>query len=339
MHRSLVAVAALLASLPALLAAAPQGGEPKPDPNRVSALPSYVQRVAPAIVGLHVEVPADRPSAATLGVTRGGSGVIFDQAGYVLTVSYVVLDAARIEVTLRDGRKVPGKLAGLDLESGLGVVKLEGPGPWPAAALGDSTKVAAGDLTGTVGIDEDGDLVVVQSRVQAIRPFSASWEYMLDRAFLVAPHNPAFGGAALVDQTGAVVGIASLRLGQSPVVNLAIPVEKFLAGKDELIAKGRVESRPPRPWLGLYTQERPGGGIVVAGVSPAGPARSAGFRLGDVIVRVNGEQVSTQEEFYRRLWAGGIGQEVQLVVLRDQRFEAISVRPVDRYRVYRISDR
>jgi len=77
---------------------------------------------------------------------------------------------------------------------------------------------------------------------------------------------------------------------------------------------------------------------VVAGVSPAGPARSAGFRPGDVIVRINGEQISTQEEFYRRLWSGGIGQEVQLVVLRDQRFEAITVRPVDRYRIYRISD-
>jgi len=337
MGRHLLAGVVLLAMLPAMLSAAPQGAAPKPDPKEISALPTYVRRVAPAMVGLRVQVPPDRPSAATLGVERGGSGVIFDQAGYVLTVSYVVLDAARIDVALRDGRKVPGKLHALDLESGLGVVKLEGPGPWPAAALGDSSKVSAGDLTGTIGIDEDGDLVVAQSRVQAIRPFAASWEYMLDRAFLVAPHNPAFGGAALVDQAGAVIGITSLRLGQSPVVNLAIPVEKFLAGKDELLAKGRVESRPPRPWLGLYTQERAGGGVVVAGVSPAGPARNAGFRQGDVIVRINGEQISTQEEFYRRLWSGAIGQEVQLVVLRDQRFEAITVRPMDRYRIYRTS--
>src|SRR5439155_493333 len=82
------------------------------------------------------------------------------------------------------------------------------------------------------------------------------------------------------------------------------------AGKDELLAKGRVESRPPRPWLGLYTQERAGGGVVVAGVSPAGPARSAGFRQGDIIVRINGEQISTHEEFYRRLRSGGIGQQL-----------------------------
>src|SRR5713226_9292278 len=159
MGRHLLAGAVLLAMLP-ILGAAPQSATPKLDPKEISALPTYVRRVAPAMVGLRVQVPPDRPSAATLGVERGGSGVIFDQAGYVLTVSYVVLDAARIEVALRDGRKVTGKLHALDLESGLGVVRLEGAGPWPAAALGDSSKVAAGDVTGTIGIDEDGDLVV-----------------------------------------------------------------------------------------------------------------------------------------------------------------------------------
>ena len=166
-----------------------------------------MQRVEPAIVGLQVEVPRDRPSALTLGAERWGSGVIFDAAGHVLTVSYVVLDAERIEVTLRDGRKVPARLVGLDLEVGVGVVKLEGPGPWPVAALGDSTKVAAGDV---VGHGRRRGRWAAQSRragrIDAVRPFSAAWEYMLDRAFVVSPYNPAFGGAALVDAAGAVIG-------------------------------------------------------------------------------------------------------------------------------------
>jgi serine protease Do len=339
MRRSLARIAVLFLALPALLGAAPNGGAPRPDPNRVPALPSHIERVAPAIVGIHVEVPPDRPSVATLGAERWGSGVVFDQAGYALTVSYVLLDAGWIHVTLRGGRKAPAKLVGLDLESGLGVIKLEGPGPWPAAALGDSTKTVAGEVTGTVGLDSDGSLVAVPGKVQAIRPFAASWEYMLDRAFLVAPYNPVFGGAALVDGAGTVVGITSLRLGEAPFVNLAIPIEQFLAGKDELIARGRVESRRPRPWLGLYTRERDGGGVVVAGVSPIGPARTAGFRPGDVIVRVNGTAVSSQAEFYRRLWLGGIEQDVQLVVMREARLESITVRPVDRYRLLKTSDR
>jgi S1-C subfamily serine protease len=339
MPHSVVRVAVLLLAVPALLGAAPNGGSPRPDPNRVSSLPSHIERVAPAIVGVHVEVAPDQPSVATLGAERWGSGVVFDEAGYALTVSYVLLDAAWIHVTLRGGRKVPARLVGLDLESGLGVIKLEGPGPWPAAALGDSTGTAVGDVTGTVGLDADGTLVAVPGKVRAIRPFAASWEYMLDRAFLVAPYSPVFGGAALVDAAGAVVGMTSLRLGEAPFVNLAIPIEQFLAGKDELISKGRVESRRPRPWLGLYTRERDGGGVVVAGVSPIGPARTAGFRPGDVIVRVNGAEVSSQAEFYRRLWLGPVEQDVQLVVMRAARLEAITVRPVDRYRLLKTSDR
>ena len=135
-----------------------------------------------------------------------------------------------------------------------------------------------------------------------------------------------------------MVGIASLRLGDAPCVNLAIPIEQFLVGKDELIAKGRVESRRPRPWIGLYTRERDGGGVVVAGVSPIGPARAAGFRPGDVIVRLNGAEVASQADFYRRLWLGVVGQDVQLVVVRETRLEAITVRPVDRYRLLKTGD-
>ena len=339
MCRSALLAAVLLLALPGLLVAAPNGGAPRPDPNRISSLPSHIERVAPSIVGIHVEVPPDRPSAATLGTERWGSGVIFDQDGYALTVSYVLLDAAWIDVTLRGGRKVPAKLAGLDLESGLGVVKLGGPGPWRAAMLGDSTRMAVGDVTGTVGLDDDGTLVAVPGTVREIRPFAASWEYMLDRALFVAPYSRIFGGAALVDAMGAVVGVTSLRLGEAPFVNLAVPIEQFLGAKQELITKGRVESRRPRPWIGLYTRELAGGGVVVAGVSPIGPARAAGFRPGDVIVRVNGAEISSQAEFYRRLWLGLVGQDVQLVVMRDARFEAITVRPVDRYRLLQIGHR
>ena len=338
MRRAAPIAAALLLALPALLAAAPQFGAPRPDPKRVPALPSHIEHVAPAIIGIHVEVPPDRPSAATLGTERWGSGVLFDATGFAVTVSYVLMDAERVEVVLRDGRKVDATVAGLDLESGLGVIRLDGLGPWPAAALGDSTKIAVGDVTGTVGMDEDGSLVATPGTVKSIKSFAASWEYMLDRALFVAPYNSAFGGAALVDQTGAVVGITSLRLGPAPFVNLAIPVEQLLGGKDELIAKGRVESRRPRPWIGLYTRETDGG-VVVAGVSPIGPSRTAGFRPGDRIVRVNGEQVSSQAEFYRRLWMGSPGQDVQLVVMREARLEAITVRSVDRYRLFQTTGR
>ena len=97
--------------LPVFVPAAPRDLDPRLDPSRVSPLPSQIRRVEPAVVGIRVEVDRDRPSAVTLGTQRWGSGIIFDaDQGYVLTVSYVLLDATRIEVSLRDGRKVPARL-------------------------------------------------------------------------------------------------------------------------------------------------------------------------------------------------------------------------------------
>jgi S1-C subfamily serine protease len=332
-----ILVALLGLGLPALVPAAPRALDPRLDPSRVSPLPSQIWRVEPAVVGIRVEVERDRPSAATLGTQRWGSGVIFDaNQGYVLTVSYLLLDAARIEISLRDGRKVAARLHGLDLE--VGVARLEGRGPGPAATLGDSRAVTAGEVTGTVGVSDDGDLVATPSRVQAVRPFAAAWEYMLDRAFIVTPYNAAFGGAALVNAAGSVIGVTSLRLGDPPHVNLAIPIDKFLDGKDELLARGRVTSRGPRPWLGLYT-ESVDGGVVVSGLSPLGPARAAGLRPGDVIVQVNGRQVASREDFYRTLWQSPLDQDVRVTVRRAGGIEAVTVRPVDRDRFYRTSDK
>jgi len=332
--RSILLSLLVALSVPQAPLTVPKEPELGSNPLKPSNLPSHVQRVQPAVVGIKVRVPLDRPSVLTLGPERWGSGVIFDPAGYAVTVSYILLDAALIQVTLRDGRVVPAKLVDLDLENGLGVIKLESEGPWPAASLGESSTVAVGQATATIGVNDDNDLVVTQGSVQEIRSFAGYWEYMLDRAFVVAPYNPAFGGSPLVNVQGDVIGITSLKIGEHPSVNLAIPIELFTASKDELIGQGRVVSRRPRPWLGLYTVPA-GEGVVVAGTSPIGPAKQAGFQRGDVIVRISGEKVESQEEFYRRLWQAQVGQEITLVVLRESRFHAITVRPVDRYQFFR----
>jgi S1-C subfamily serine protease len=322
-------------AMPQVTWAVPKETEAKPTLTEQPPAPAYVKRVQPAVVGIGVRVPMDRPSALTLGPVRWGSGIIFDPAGYVLTVSYVLIDAEVIQVALRDGRVIPGKLIGLDPESGLGVLKLEGDGPWPTAPLGDSSKVAVGEATATLGVDDDNDLVVTQGSVQEIRSFAGYWEYLLDRAIVVAPYNPSFGGSPLVNLQGEVIGITNLRIGQGPFVNLAIPIEYFTASRDELIGKGRITSRPPRPWLGLWVLPGDDEGVVVAGASPRSPAIQAGFQRGDVIVRINGEKVESQEDFYRKLWRTKIGEDVSLLVLRESRFQVIRVRPIDRYELLR----
>jgi S1-C subfamily serine protease len=334
MKRIVTLTLASLLLLPPLSLGAPGSApEPRLHPREVSTLPSFVRRVEPSVVALHVRNNENANSSARLGSRRFGSGVIFDQRGYVVTVSYLLLDAVSIEAKGRDGRAVPARVVGLDLDNGLGVVKLEGAGPWTAAPLGDSHAVAAGARTGTVGVDEDNDLVQVSGSVHAVRRFSAYWEYMLDRAIIVAPASPQWGGSAVVNERGEVVGIASLRLGDPPHVNLAVPIEKFVPVKDELIASGRIASRPPRPWLGLYTVAAPAG-LLVSETSPSGPASRAGFRQGDRILRVNGVAVASQEEFYEQLWSRRAGDLIELAIERDKRVQTITVPSVDRHRLF-----
>jgi S1-C subfamily serine protease len=331
----MLALATVLMASTAAPAAPTAAPERRLNPGELSALPSFVQRVEPAVLGLRVRNAESAASSVRLGSRRFGSAVIFDARGYAVTVSYLLLDAIEVEARTRDGQTVGARVVGFDLDTGLGVVKLDGDGPWPVAALGDSRGVVAGARTGTVGVDEDNDLVQVTGAVNAVRRFSAYWEYMLDRAIIVAPASPQWGGSAVVNERGELIGIASLRLGDPPHVNLAIPIEKFVAVKDELIAAGRVASRPPRPWLGLYTISMPAG-LFVSELSPVGPASRAGFRQGDRILKVNGVAVASQEEFYEQLWSRRAGDLIELSVQRDNRVRTISVPSVDRHRLFQL---
>jgi S1-C subfamily serine protease len=119
-------------------------------------------------------------------------------------------------------------------------------------------------------------------------------------------------------------------------VNLAVPLEKFLPVKDELIATGRVTSRRVRPWLGLLTSHS-AAGVVVDGFNEGGPARTAGFRRGDVVVGVDGTRVASQEEFYERLWRRQAGDTIEVVVRRGDAERVIPVRSMDRNVLYRTS--
>lgn len=330
MTRRFVQALVAIALLPAAALAVPRTPDPRLHPREISGLPTYVRKIETAIVGLKVRARANATSSARLGVHRFASAVVFDPRGYAVTVSYALMDAVEIEAFRRDGRTVTARLAGFDLDSGLGIVKLDGEG-WAPAALGQSGDIAAGALTGTVGVDEDGDLIHVTGVVRSVRRFSASWEYMLERAFIVAPASRSWGGSALVNERGEVVGIGSLRLGEAPYTNMFIPLERFVPVKDEIIATGRVQSRAPRPWLGLYTSADHDG-ITVDGFSPVGPASKAGFQRGDRIVGVNGVDVRSQEEFYEALWKNRAGEVIKVSVRRDNRVVVIPVQSIDRHR-------
>lgn len=329
--RRLGPLAGVLAAglLGSLTAAAPRSTPPRLDPGTAPDAPTAIHRARGAVVGIRASVPADRPSAATLGTERTGSAVVITADGVAVTVGYLVLEADRIEARLADGRVVAAHVLGHDFESGLGLIRLDGRDPYPALALGRSDGLTPGTAVTIVGMGEERPAMARPGRIGAVQPFVAYWEYVLERALLVTPLHPAFGGAALVDDNGALVGIVSLRL---PSGHVAIPIDLLRPVQAALVARGRPPG-PGRPWLGIRAVAIDGG-VGVASVSPAGPAHGAGLRPGDVIVRMNGERVADVGDLYRRLWQVPLGGAIELAVFREDRLETLTVPARDRYSVF-----
>jgi S1-C subfamily serine protease len=311
-------------------AAPPPASGPRPEPGAAAPTPSGVGRARSAVVAITARIPPDRPSTATLGEERAGSATVIEPEGLAVTVGYLVLEATRIDVALEDGRATTARVVGHDFESGLALIRLDPSGaPYAAVRLGTSAPLAPGQSVAIVGVGASGPPLGLMVRVTSIGPFVAYWEYLLDQALFVAPHHPAFGGAALVDPDGALVGVVSLRLQAG---HLAIPIDLLGPVRAAIESTGRP-ARPPRPWLGVRAVGVEGG-VGIAGVSPSGPAHAAGLRPGDVVVGVNGERVADVETFYRRIWARPVTQWLELSVWREGALETVRVRPRDRYATF-----
>ena len=171
-------------------------------------------------------------------------------------------------------------------------------------------------------------------KVLARREFAGAWEYLLDDAIFTAPAHPHWSGAALIDDSGALVGLGSLLVreaisGEETNANMFVPTDLLKPILQSLKSNGRA-ARPARPWLGIYAVEL-AGKVYVTGVAEGGPAHSADIREGDVISEVARQEVATLPDFYRRVWAvGPAGTGVPLTTIRGATQIHLNVRSVDR---------
>jgi len=290
-----------------------------------------------AVVGVSAKIVAGARSAATLGTERRGSGALIREQ-YVLTIGYLVMEAQAVEVTSSAGRTVPATLAAFDHASGFGLLKLAAPLGGTPLALGDSA--ALGDNNPAMVISAPGREGASLVRVVSRRPFSGSWEYMLDSAIFTYPAVPEWSGAPLIGPRGELLGIGSLIVadadgrGTQAPGNLFVPVDLLAPILSDLIAKGR-RSSSPRPWLGVNADELRGR-LFVSRVSPDGPAERAGLRADDIVLAVGGDEVRTLAEFYARIWSrGAAGVDVPLRVLRGAQVRSLTVRSIDRVEYFK----
>jgi len=277
-----------------------------------------LDRVLASVVGLHSIIPSDAFSADTLGTERAGNGVVIDD-GLVLTIGYLITEAETVWLHLGDGRVVEGHALGFDFETGFGLVQALGRLELDPVPLGSSASARIGDRVVLGGAG--GRTRSVASHIAAKQEFAGYWEYLLDEAIFTYPAHPNWGGTGLISNRGELIGIGSLQLerereGKAEHVNMIVPIDLLKPVLGDIRKFGRV-NKPARPWLGMFSTEIDNR-VVVVGIAGRGPAARAELKAGDVILAVNGEKISSQTEFYRKLWAlGPAGVDVPLTIYHE----------------------
>jgi len=289
----------------------------------VNASVKLIEKILPSTVNIRAQAPQDHPSAQILGAERMGSGALIDPAGYILTVTYVVIGAEALQVTLLDNTQYAAEIAALDFASGLAVLKIPGKG-FPHLPLRSSTELHPGDEVFMVASTGEEGRRINGGGITSLGPFDAYWEYCLDRAIVITAMNPGLGGGPVLDMVGRMVGVVSLNLNEVGKFSLAIPVEYFTEYKDELLRYARRVSRPSRAWLGMssYTFRNH---IVIAGLLSDGPGDKAGLKSGDVILTIDGQEVSDRRRLYDQLWSHRAGETISFRVFRNNSVRTIQI--------------
>ena len=301
---------------------------------RAGSLSYDLDRAISSVIALRAEIPADAFTAAFLGTERSGNGIIIDDSGLVLTIGYLITEAASIWLLAGDGTAVPAHVVGYDQASGFGLVQALGRLTVPPLERGSAADSAVGD--GVVVAGHGGLPHALTAEITSKREFAGYWEYVLDEAIFTAPPHPNWGGAALIGPDGRLQGVGSLLVQEAEQGettqrngNMFVPIDLLEPILEDLLKFGKVD-RPPRPWLGMFTAENDGS-IVIAGLARGAPADQANLAVGDVVVRVADLRVSDLAGLFRGIWArGAAGTVIPLTIRRDGEEMTVDVRSADR---------
>ena len=291
------------------------------------------ERLLEAVVRVQTTVPADARTAKALGTEREGNGVIIDADGLILTIGYLILEADTIQVVDADGKPLPAMFIAYDHDTGFGLIKTGLPPNATPMPLGQSSTLNQGDAVLIAG--HGGTDAVQGARVLSRGEFTGYWEYLLDNAIYVTPPYADFGGAALIDRNGKLLGIGSIStrltvagMGAIPC-NMFVPIDLLKPILEDLKTNGR-STAPPRPWLGMHLEEIYGH-VIVLRVSDGGPAERAGVQSGDIILTVDNKPVKDLADCFRKIWAlGKAGVVVPLGILHGTKILEINLTSADR---------
>jgi len=290
------------------------------------AVTTVVDSVAPAVVSIMVKTRRGKR-----GPSRGGtgSGVVFAPDGYVLTNSHVVAGANTLQVTFADGTELPATPIGTDPPTDLAIIRVNTSGI-SYGSLGDSEALRVGQLVIAIGNPLGFQSTVSTGVVSSLGRAMRSREGRLIENIIqhTAPLNPGNSGGPLVDSHGHVIGINTAIIAGAQGIGFAVPANTATWVVPQLIAQGKVR----RGYLGIAAGIRPLARLLVrfhdltqdqaveiVTVARGGPAAKAGLRKGDIIVAMDGRDVTSVDDLHRQLTKWEAGQPVQLTVVRGKK--------------------
>jgi S1-C subfamily serine protease len=300
-----------------------------------------VENVGPAVVSVGVTRRAPEPlrRRGLPQLRGGGSGVIVTPDGYVLTNSHVVRAGEGIEIGLKDGRSVAGRVLGDDPHTDLALVQVPESG-LPAAKLGDSATLRVGQLVIAIGNPLGFQASVTAGVVSALgRTLRAETGRLIENVIQTdAALNPGNSGGPLVDSRGRVVGVNTAIIAGSQGICFAIPINTAIWVVSQLMSHGKVR----RAYLGVSGQavdldrrqlpghpRENGSGVLVTEVHAGTAAAAAGLRPRDVIVGIGDQPVASPDDLQRILGVHAIGQPVIVHVLRESEPIALEAYPTE----------
>jgi S1-C subfamily serine protease len=269
-----------------------------------------------------------------------GSGVIFTSDGYIITNNHVIESAERIEVNYNK-RSYPAELIGTNPSTDLAVIKIKETG-LPAIGLGSSKKVQVGEWVIAVGNPFSLASTVTAGIVSAKgRRIGILEDKFPIESFIQtdAAINPGNSGGALVNKNGELVGINSAilsRTGSYTGYAFAIPVDIVKKVFDDLVKYGIVQqgyfggsiieyNYENANKYNLDTSKKRYNGVLVEIVERGGPAFEAGLKPGDIIIRIDGEEINSQSAFEEELSYHYPGDKLAITYLRNDESKSTNI--------------